>query len=171
MKGAKYFESVTSAYNVLINPEKRKAYDLKLEGRSELMNAYTFPFRELGKWISSLNVYRIFFSGKSISKDPLPADPSILNLSTEELLQRIIFSNNSHVQLHAVRALLVKDDSSCYRDLLRLLYTGIHEDIKIEIISGLKNKDNNLTDRVLKEIYFIEKSEKIKNAIRALITI
>lgn len=43
LKGAKFFEEITGAYNTLIHPDKRKAYDSKLDGKSEAFGALIFP--------------------------------------------------------------------------------------------------------------------------------
>lgn len=55
--------------------------------------------------------------------------------------------------------------------LLRLLYTGIHEEVKVEIINGLKNPRKSVNESILCEIYGLEKSSSVKNAIRKRIKI
>ncbi len=170
-KASKYFETITAAYNTLIHPDKRRAYDSRLDGRHEGSSFYVFPFRELGKWISTFNIYRMLFSEKNVSKNTSETDPAVLNLTQDELLQRILYSKNRHVQIHAVRVLLLKTERHVYLDLLRLLYTGIHEEVKMEILSGFRTIDKTGMEKVLREIYRIEKSIRVKNAIKACIRV
>ncbi len=170
-KTSKNFEEITGAYNALIHPEKRKAYDQKLANKSGGLSMLLFPFRELRNWISSSSILRLLFSNKKVSKDIRPVDPSIIELSVDELLQRIIYSKNVHVQIHAVRALIAKGRHYAVHDLLRILYSSIHEDVKIEIVEGLKKYHESRIKKVLREIYGIEKSYKVREVIRNFIKV
>ncbi|MGA2140993.1 MAG: DnaJ domain-containing protein [Brevinematales bacterium] len=167
-KDGRVFEDITAAYNTLIHPDKRKAYDSRLDGLPSALAALTFPFREFRNWVKSFPLYKIIFSGKPVSNpagiDPVPAATS---LPVEELLQRIIYSKNLLLQIHSVRALLAKESHYAEQDLLRLLYTGINEAVKIEIVKGLKNPRKSGTDRIMREIFKLEKSEAVRSAIKA----
>ncbi len=171
LKGAKYFEEITAAYNTLIHQDKRKAYDAKLDGMTGALAAISFPFREIRNWISSFPLYKMIFSGKQVSKASLAADPVVQCLSVDELLQRIIYSRNRLLQIHSVRALLAKESHYAVHDLLRLLYTGIQDEVKVEIINGLANPRKSVAENILREVYGLEKSVVVRNAIRGRIKI
>jgi hypothetical protein len=106
-----------------------------------------------------------------VSKTTPAQDSEVQSLSVEELLQRIIYSKNMMLQIHSVRALQAKESLYAVHDLLRLLYTGIHEEVKVEIINGLKNPRKTVNESILREIYGLEKSSSVKNAIRKRIKI
>ncbi len=166
-----FFEDITAAYNTLIHPDKRKNYDLKLDGMTGVAAVLAFPFREFRNWISSFTLYKMIFSGKQVSKPTLAEDPIVQSLSVDELLQRIIYSKNRLLQIHSVRALLSKESHYAFHDLLRLLYTGINEEIKVEIIKGLDNPHKSGIESVLREIYGLDKSEAVRSAIKSRIKI
>lgn len=112
----------------------------------------------------------MIFSGKPVSKTASGTEP-VQSLPVEELLQRIMYSKNRLLQIHSVRALLAKESLYAVHDLLRLLYTGIHEDVKVEIVNGLKNPRKSGNENILREIYGLEKSASVRNAIRARVKV
>lgn len=166
----KIFEEINQAYNILVHPDKRRKYDLSLNEKKNIANLISFQFREFKEWIFSRTFLRILFSSKSVTKTA-PVDQTIREMSADELLQRIIYSKNIHVQLHAVRALVAKKKHYPVHDLLRLLYSGISEDVKVEIIEGLKNFPEKKIKKILLEIYSLENSLKVKQAIRRVVKI
>jgi curved DNA-binding protein CbpA len=168
LKGAKYFEEVTAAYNTLMHSEKRKAYDLKIDG-TPASAVFIFPFRELKNWLSSFPIYKMIFSDKQVAKTA--GEPMIRDLPVEELLQRIVYSKNSLLRIHSVRAVQKKESRYATHDLLRLLYTGINDDVKVEIIRGLKKPYETDTENILREIFRLEKSPAVRSAIREQIKI
>lgn len=124
LKGARFFEEITGAYNTLIHQDKRKAYDSRLDGKGEPFGAVVFPFRELRNWISSFPLYKMIFSGKQVSKTAPAADSEVQSLSVEELLQRIIYSKNRMLQIHSVRALLAKESLYAVHDSFKTALYG-----------------------------------------------
>ena len=152
----KIFEEITGAYSTLINPEKRKEYDNSLLKRKE--NRNNFKFRELKDWLFSKPFLQTLFAFKKISRKTSRLDPSLLAMSVDDLLKRIIYSKNTHVQIHSVRLILAKKKHYAVNDLLRLLYSNIDENVKIEIIEGLKVIAASKIKQVIYEIYDIEKS-------------
>lgn len=165
---AKVFEEITAAYNTLIHPDKRRQYDVSLESRKpSAAQSLAFKFREFRQWLFSLSFIRMFFAGKRVSRDTKTADAAIRELPIDELIKRVIFSKNPYVQINAVRSIFSRGDSSATRDLLRLLYSGIDESVKIEILNGLKtNKEEKVQD-VIRDVYDMEKSLKVKTLIRS----
>jgi len=166
----KFFEEINQAYGVLIHPEKRKKYDLSLKEKKNIASLISFQFRELKEWLFSRTFLKMLFASKSVA-NTVNVYETVREMSVDELLQRIIYSKNLHVQLHAVRALMAKGKHYPVHDLLRLLYSGIHEDVKVEIIEGLKNFPEKKIKKVLLEIYSLEKSLKVRQAIRHTIKI
>lgn len=165
--GAKAFEEISSAYTILIHPEKRKEYDLKLkESKKGIKPAEKkFLFREFTKWLSSLGFIKAIFMNKRVAKTP-QVDKTLLNMDTYELLQNVIYSTNVFVQLNSVRAILAQNKRWVVNDLLRLLYSGINEQVKIEIIEGMNRFRSPQVRQTLSEIYDLERNIKVKKCIR-----
>lgn len=165
---AKDFEEMTAAYNTLIHPDKRRQYDVSLESKkASAGQSLAFKFREFRQWLFSLSLIKMFFTGKRISREAKTADAAIRELPIDELIKRVIFSKNIYVQINAVRSIFARGDSSATRDLLRLLYSGIDESVKIEIINGLKTNREEKVQDVIRDVYDLEKSLKVKTLIRS----
>ena len=164
---SKIFEQINIAYSVLSNPKKRKEYDSQLESKKNSPNILEiFNFKEVKKIIKSISLENILKA--KVSKPYYSEELS--KLSVEELLDRIIFSRNIEVQKYAVKLLIEKKKLYPIRDLLRLLYSNIHEEVKICIIEGLKTKSlPKKSKNIIKEIYELEKNPKLKEAIATLI--
>jgi curved DNA-binding protein CbpA len=166
----KIFEEVTAAYNTLIHPDKRAQYDRTLAAKkipSGPAQALSFRFREFKDWIFSLSFVRMFFTGRRVSKETKTADGDFRELPIDELVKRVIFSRNIYVQINAVRAIFSRGDSAATRDLLRLLYSGIDETVKVEILNGLKASAEPRVQDVIRDVYDMEKSVRMKNLIRS----
>lgn len=164
---SKVFEEILLAYTTLTNPEKRKAYDESLAGKKkDTAKKNGFQFREFRTWLFSLSFIRTLFTGKKVSKAARPVDASILDLPSDELLKRIVYSQNRYVQQNAVRALIAGRRREGVQDLLRLLYSGISDEIKIEIIEGLKELEETKLKLIIREIYDIEKSFVVRQAMK-----
>jgi curved DNA-binding protein CbpA len=165
---SKIFEQINLAYSVLSNPKKRKEYDSQLESKKNRPNILEiFNFKEVKKIIKSTISLENILKAK-VSKPYYSEELS--KLSVEELLDRIIFSRNIEVQKYAVKLLIEKKKLYPIRDLLRLLYSNIHEEVKICIIEGLKTKSlPKKSKNIIKEIYELEKNPKVKEAIATLI--
>jgi curved DNA-binding protein CbpA len=159
----KTFEQITAAYNTLIRKEKRKQYDLTLAGKKTVIPLIHFQFREWKEWLFSLSWIKMILARKKIAQN---VDPSLMNLSIEDLLERLIYSHNIYVQTHAARAIIAKKKRYAIYDLLRLLYSNIHEMVKVEIIQGLSAAPEAKIMPVIREIYEIEKNIAVKQAIR-----
>ena len=168
--GAKVFEEITQAYNTLFNPDKRKNYDNILTSKKDAKGIVMFKFREFKDWLFSLVFIKKLLLGKKVMKRQNRINEGVTNMSSGELLKRIIYSSNKYVQILSVRAIIGKGESAVYGDLLRLLYSGIDEDVKIEIIEGLKDIEDYKIKRVFGDIYNIETSAKVKRLLRSLIT-
>lgn len=167
-ENAKGFEEITAAYNTLIHPDKRRQYDVSLESKkAPAGRSLAFKFREFRQWLFSLQFIKMFFSGKRISRETGTTDASIRELPIDELVKRVIFSKNVYVQINAVRSIFARGDSSATRDLLRLLYSGIDESVKIEILNGLKTNREDKVQDVIRDVYDLEKSLKVKTLIRS----
>ena len=95
------------------------------------------------------------------------ADAAIRELPVDELIKRVIFSKNVYVQINAVRSIFERGDAGATRDLLRLLYSGIDESVKVEILNGLKENREEKVQDVIRDVYDMEKSLKMKNLIRS----
>lgn len=171
--GAKVFSQITAAYNTLIDPAKRKIYDEKqAEEYIKIESQRKFIFREFKKWILSFPIIRAIFTGRKVAgekKTKIKIDKHILALDTNDLLQRVMYSNNTTVQIMAVRALVAKNKRYICSDLLRLLYSNINETVKLEIIEGIKIYRSERVLSVLREIYDIEKSLRVRQTIRMAI--
>jgi curved DNA-binding protein CbpA len=166
----KLFEEITAAYNTLVHPEKRAQYDKTLAAKKNApgpAQSLSFRFREFKDWVFSLSFVRMFFTGKRVSKETKTADRDIRELPIDELVKRVIFSRNIYVQINAVRAIFARGDSGATRDLLRLLYSGIDESVKVEILNGLKASAEPRVQDVIRDVYDMEKSLKMKNLIRS----
>ena len=169
---SKFFEEISVAYTALHHPEKRKEYDSQLKTkRSAISPLKYFRFREWKDWLASFSLLKLLISRKIVSREQKQTDPGIMALSVDELLQRVLYSRNIYVQTHAVRALFAKGKRYAVSDLLRLLYSNIHETVKIEILEGLKTSREDKVKRVIREIYDIEKSLKIRQMIRSTVKI
>lgn len=164
----KIFEEITAAYNTLIHPDKRAQYDRTLaEKKPGAVQALAFRFREFKEWIFSLSFVKMFFTGKRVSRESKTADRDIRELPMDELIKRVIFSRNIYVQINAVRAIFARGDTGATRDLLRLLYSGIDESVKVEILNGLKAIEEPRVQDVIRDVYDLEKSIRMKNLIRS----
>lgn len=164
---AKIFEEMTAAYNTLIHPDKRRQYDVSLETKKPPAGRSRAFFREFRQWLFSLSFIKMFFSGKRVSRDAKTADAAIRELPIDELIKRVIFSKNVYVQINAVRSIFTRGDTGATRDLLRLLYSGIDESVKIEILNGLKTNREEKVQDVIRDVYDMEKSLKVKSLIRS----
>ncbi|MCX7820497.1 MAG: DnaJ domain-containing protein [Brevinematales bacterium] len=156
---SKIFEEITVAYSILSDEEKRKIYDESLKKTQKPNFLANFNFKE----IFNLKIVEDFFRKKVSSNYN---DKDFENLSIQELIDRIIFSRNIYVQKYAVTLILAKKKLYAVRDLLRLLYSNINEEVKLFIIEEIKRK--RLTKKVkevLKEIYEIEKNPSVREAI------
>lgn len=165
---SRIFEEITAAYHTLSHAEKRKAYDLSLTEKQPIRSMLLFSFREIKNWVLSLKFLKPVFTVKRIAKKTEPLDPSIMGLSVEELLTRVVYSSNVYVQTHAVKAIFAKDEKGSVDDLLRILYSNIHETVKLEIIQGLSENREPRVKKAVQSVYDIEKSLKVKQAIRSL---
>ena len=169
-RGGKIFEEINRAYNTLMDAEKRKEYEVKLQNvktppKSEA-SVSRFQFREFKEWLFSLAMFKFFFAGKRISQPTMKIDSAILQMDVRDLIERVMYSTNTHVQLMAVRAVFMKNKHYAYSDLLRLLYSNISEEVKVEIINGLIRCRTERIESTLREIYDIEKSFRVKTAIK-----
>lgn len=173
--GGKIFEEISRAYSVLANPERRAEYDNKLRSASKSVpnggaGLFKFRFREFREWLFSLAFVKSLFLRKRVAtqtpKTP-QVDPAILALDTSELLKRVVYSNNVHVQTMAVRALLAKDPKGTANDLIRILYSNVGEDVKVAIAEGVGALKTACVQKALSEVYEMERSLKVKKAIRA----
>ncbi len=161
---SKIFEEITVAYSILSDEEKRKAYDESLKKKEKVNFLNHFRFKELMNLTISIEK---FFSKKVFG---LFKDRDVEKISIEELLDRIMFSNNIYVQKHAVMMIFEKRKFYAIRDLLRLLYFNLNEEIKLFIIEEIKRrKISHKTREVLSELYNIEKNQKIKNALSGVL--
>ncbi len=168
---SKIFEEINLAYSTLIHPDKRKEYDISLSSKKAIPAIINFKFRELKNWLFSLSIIKLLLRGKNIVKNPKTIDSSILALSVDELLKRVIYSKNIYVQTNAVRAVIAKKRHYAVNDLLRLLYSNIDDAVKIEIIEGLKEYRESKVKNVIREIYDIEKSFRVRQTIRNCVRI
>jgi len=162
-KNTKIFEEITKAYKTLIDPEKRKLYDLSLKNNNIKNNNFFPNFKEIKSKLFSFNFLRSLFINKIINKSN---SYNYENLSTDELIEKIIFSNNKNVKLYAVKILLQKKRIYIISDFLRLLFSNIEEEIKIEILNGLKSISSPQIKEFLKKLYDLEKNIKIKHLIK-----
>lgn len=158
------FEEINAAYAVLMDPQKRKEYDEGLASRS--VKKRPFGFREWKPVMATFQWLKLIFTGRRVGRPVEKTDPKLLSMPVEELVKRVLYSGNPYVRLHAVRALVAQKKKTAIPDLLRLLYAPIDEDLKIEIIEGLKGRASDLVKKSLMETYQLEKSLKVRQAIR-----
>jgi curved DNA-binding protein CbpA len=164
--GAKVFEEITAAWTVLSDADKRRDYDASLAARKPAAPRRTFPFREFKTWLFSLSFVRAFFIGKKVAAPKPVVSEAASQLSVDELLKRAVYSPNPFVQLHSVRAILAKNRKYVQPDLLRLLASGISEDARIAIIEGLSGSRSAKFRQVLSDLVDVERSLKVKQAMR-----
>lgn len=170
INSAKAFEEITAAYSTLMNPDKRKDYDDSLKADKKSVNGFSaFKFKEWKEWLKSWSFLKLVLIGRKTAKDNKNFDKTILDIPVDELLKRVLYSKNIHVQLHAVKVLLAKRKHYVVNDLLRLLYSNIHETVKLEIIQGLIRFPETKIKQVIREIYDLEKSIKVRQMIRSMV--
>lgn len=176
-QGGKIFEDISRAYSILSDPEKRREYDLKLQSGSKASGvAPKFRFREFREWLFSLSFVKTLFLRKRVASanpapKPLEVDPAVLALDTTDLLRRVVYSNNVHVQKMAVRAIVAKDRKGMANDLLRILYSNVGEEVKLEIVQGVADLKTPLVQKVLSEVYEMERNLRVKKAIRGVVQV
>lgn len=164
---AKAFEEITAAWSVLSDADKRRDYDAAQTAKLSAAPKRKFAFREIKTWLFSLSFVKAFFAGKRVSPvKPAAADPVAAQLSMDELLKRIVYSPNPHVQVHSVRAILARKKQYAQADLLRLLASNISEEARIAIIEGLAENRAAKLRQVLRDLVDIERSFKVKQAMR-----
>ncbi len=166
----KRFEEITCAYSTLVHPEKRKQYDLKLQENKELRTGKSFRFREFKTWLFQFRFIQTLFGGHRVTAPPQQSRETVQSLQTRELLKRVMFSNNIFVQTTAVQAILEQADPEAINDMLRLLYSGINEAVKMAIIEGIRKYHTPHVTQVLQEVYETEKNIRIKQSIRRSLT-
>ena len=159
------FEEINAAYAVLMDPQKRKEYDEGLASR--VVKKRPFLFREWKPILATFQWLKLLFSGKKVARAAGKADPKLLSMPVEELVKRVLYSGNSFVKLHAVRALFAQKKKTTIPDLLRLLYAPIDESLKVEIIEGLKGRAGDLVKKSVADFYQMEKSLRVRQAIRS----
>ncbi len=158
---SKVFEEITAAYSILSNKEKRALYDESLKKNNKLNLLNNFKFKE----IFSFKIIEKFFIKKASSKYNYK---DLEKLSIQELIDRIIFSKNIYVQKYAIRFIFEKKKLYAIRDLLRLLYSNINEEVKVFIVEEIKRKRlTNKIKEILKEVYEIETSPLVKEVIHS----
>lgn len=168
--GASKFEEISQAYFTLLHPDKRAEYDRKLNEERANANAWekiSFSFREFSKWLYERPFVKKIFSKKTVAQtDTLPE--YLLKMNPDELFQRVVYSNNVFVQMHAVRALLeMMHGQDPVGRFLKLLYSGgISEAVKLEIVDHLTEHPDERIVRALSEVYEAEKSLRLRRAIR-----
>ncbi len=173
-RGEKIFEEISRAYSVLNSPEKRREYDRKLQSgqKSQAGSMLKFKFREFREWLFSIGFIRSLFIRKRVAATPKEGpkiDPAIVALDSNELLKRVIYSNNVHVQVTAVRAILAKDRLALLSDLIRILYSNVGEEVKSEIVQGIADISVPSVRKALGEVYELERSLRVKKLIRSAI--
>ncbi len=156
---SKIFEEITIAYSVLSDKEKRKIYDESLKKNNKLNLLNNFNFKE----IFNFKIVQKFFVKKINSSYN---DKDLERLSVEELIDRIIFSKNIYVQKYAVKLILKKKRLYAIRDLLRILYSDINDEVKLFIIEEIKKRKlSKKVKEILREMYEIEKSTSVREAL------
>jgi len=153
---AKIFEEITLAYSILSNKEKRKSYDESLKRNEKANFIGNFKFKEF----FNFKIVEKFFSKKA---DSYSNSKELEKLSIQELIDRIIYSKNIYVQKYAVKIILEKKRLYVIKDLLKILYLNINDEIKLYIITEIKKRRlSKRIKEIFKEIYNYEKSESIR---------
>ncbi|MEJ5283861.1 MAG: DnaJ domain-containing protein [Brevinematales bacterium] len=156
---SKIFEEITIAYSVLSDKEKRKIYDESLKKNNKLNLLNNFNFKEI---FNFKMVQKFFIKNINSSYN----DKDLDRLSVEELIDRIIFSKNIYVQKYAVKLILNKKRLYAIRDLLRILYSDINDEVKLFIIEEIKKRKlSKKVKEILREMYEIEKSTSVREAL------
>lgn len=164
------FEEITCAYSTLIHPEKRRQYDLKLQENQELRTGRNFRFREFKAWLFQFRFVQALFGIRRVTAPLQQSRDTLQSLRVRELLKRVMYSTNVHVQLTAVKAVMEQDDPQAVNAMLRLLYSGISEPVKLAIIDGIQHYPSAHVVQVLQEVYESEKSIRIRQHIRQCLT-
>ncbi len=162
----KIFEEITNAYTTLRNPDKRRQYDLQLQENKELKTRKQFRFREFKSWLFQFSFIRTLFGSRRVAVTPQQGKAGLKDFDTRSLIRRILYSTNIHVQLNAVQAILDQGDMNAINDLIRLLYSGISEDVKMQIVEGIRQYSSPLIQEILQDVYQGERSIKLKQRIR-----
>lgn len=156
---SKIFEEITIAYSVLSDKEKRKIYDESLKKNNKVNLLGNFNFKEI---FNFKIVQRFFIKKVNSSYNEKDLD----KLSVEELIDRIIFSKNIYVQKYAVKLIFKKKRLYAIRDLLRILYSDINDEVKLFIIEEIKKRKlSKKVKEILREMYEIEKSTPVREAL------
>jgi curved DNA-binding protein CbpA len=118
---SRLFKDIARAYSTLKNPDLRKQYDEALEENGQKFNpfkSFAYGYRKIAGTTTELfSGVRTLFADKVLSKrstaqgeggDYFTRDsisPELLEMSIEELEERLLYSQNQYVRLHAAMAL------------------------------------------------------------------
>ncbi len=122
------FKEIVKAYIVLKDPHSKDEYDRQYAKENSLFKKVNFQYEKLVKSsndfikkmkiafknISSSTTVRAFDSDLDFSCGSLELPYEILNITTDELIERLEISSNSFVKVHSIVALVKKGKKSIY---------------------------------------------------------
>jgi len=160
------FKEIVEAYIVLKDPVSKKEYDKKYQKENSLFKRINFEYKKfikksnnfmskikiVFKNISVNNVVREFDSDLDFSYSFLELPSDILNMSVEELSERLAVSNNVFVKINSIISLVKKGKKSIYPIIQNYLNDQSIEVRKV-VLWGLGFLKIKRSLPILKKIY------------------
>jgi|GEM_PF-1282984 len=154
------FKNIVRAYTVLRDNELRDEYDKQLAENNKVKKlSFKFYFEEIIKRVNIFNTFKIFFKeineknrldieDKDFLKPDVAVSEKILEMSLNELEERLEYSQNIFVKMNAAIAIGYKKEKQSYT-LLKKMVVDSDIDVKKAVIwaignLGLKNSLNFL---------------------------
>jgi curved DNA-binding protein CbpA len=180
------FKEITKAYNILKNEESRAEYDIQLKQNKSFLPKINFQYcyhEFIKKKDKILDIFKIIFKnirGKNEkikledieSEDPffkyeISLQKELFEMSTNELEERLQFSQNKYVRMNAAIALGYKREKKVYSTLESMI-NDPYDEVKKAIIWAIGNLGMKNSAPLLKILYKSNDSKFKKEILKAI---
>lgn len=181
------FKEITKAYNVLKDNELRAEYDIQLKQNKKFLPKINFQYYYNGFIRNKdrvLNAFKILFknlSGKNekiklekfYNNDPffkyeISLQKELFEMPTDELEERLQFSQNRYVRINAAIALGYKGERKVCSTLEKILNDDPYDDVKKAIIWAIGNLGMKNSASLLKILYRSNNSQLKYEILKAI---
>jgi curved DNA-binding protein CbpA len=174
------FKEITKAYNVLKDNELRTEYDIRLQQNISFLHKIDFEYcyhAFIRKKEKIFNIFKIIFKNITMKKDDkninkmynnnaffdydIEFKNELLEISVEELEERLLYSENTYVRVNAAIALGYKNEKKTYSSLEKML-NDPNDEVKKSVIWAIGNLRMKNSISLLKILFNSNKNSLLK---------